>query len=150
MNFFIHQKNVNNKLVLVWEKKIKIRILRIGFRHLMNNILAFGHYWRAQSLMGFTTISKMILLLSRWQRIQNQDSYFQNWLLTCDEQYTGLRTLLKSWEPGGHNNITNDDTSFEVAENTDKQKWMWFRHTDRLYGMTALLFLYTTYTSLTK
>ena len=60
--------------------------------------------------------------------------------MTCDEKYTGLRTLLKSWEPGGHNNITNDDTSFEVAENTDKQKWMWFRHTDRLYGMTALLF----------
>ena len=71
---------------------------------------------------------------------KNQDSYIQNWLLTCDEQYAGLRTLLKSWEPGGHNNITNDDTSFEVAENTDKQKWMWFRHTDRLYGMTALLF----------
>ena len=73
MNFFIHifihQKNVNNKLVLVWEK-IKIRISRISCRHSMNNILAFGHYWRAESLVGFTTISKMIILLSRWQRIQ--------------------------------------------------------------------------------
>ena len=111
----------------------------------MNNTLAFGHYWWAESLVGFTTISKIIILLSRWQRIQTISKIriripIQNWLLTCDEQYTGLRTLLKSWEPSGHNNITNDDTSFEVAENTDKQKWMWFRHTDRLYGMTALLF----------
>ena len=51
-------------------KKIKIRILRISCRHSMNNILAFGHYWRAESLVGFTTTSKMIILLSRWQRIQ--------------------------------------------------------------------------------
>ena len=50
-------------------KKIKIRILRIGFRHLMNNILAFGPYWRAESLVG-TTISQMMILLSRWRRIQ--------------------------------------------------------------------------------
>ena len=136
-------------------KKIKIRILRISCRHSMNNILAFGHYWRAESLVGFTTIhitndNTSLEVAENTDNFKNQDSYIQNWLLTCDEQYTGLRTLLKSWEPSGHNNITNDDTSFEVAENTDKQKWMWFRHTDRLYGMTALLFLYTTYTSLTK
>ena len=35
----------------------------------MKNILAFGPYWRAESLVG-TTISQMMILLSRWRRIQ--------------------------------------------------------------------------------
>ena len=51
------------------EYKIRIRIFRIGCWHVMNNILAFGPYWRAESLVG-TTISQMMILLSRWRRIQ--------------------------------------------------------------------------------
>ena len=136
--------------------KIRIRIFRIGCWHVMNNILAFGPYWRTESLVG-TTISQMKILLSRWQKIQTFAKIrIRIFRIGCWHvmknilAFFGVRTLLKSREPGGHNNITNDDTSLEVAENTDKQKWMWFRHTDRLYGMTALLFLYTTYTSLTK
>ena len=46
MNFFIHifihQKNVNNKLVLVWEKKFKF-VLRISCRHSMSR-----DWWTSQ------------------------------------------------------------------------------------------------------
>ena len=75
MNFFIHigiyiSEKRKQQTRFSMRKKIKIRILSMGCRHSMNNILVFGHYWRAESLVGFTTISKMIKLLSRWQRIQ--------------------------------------------------------------------------------
>ena len=96
--------------------------------------------------MGFTTISNLIILLSRWQRIQTISKIrIRIFRIGCWHVMNNILAFGPYWraerrEPSGHNNITNDDTSFEVAENTDKQKWMWFRHTDRLYGMTALLF----------
>ena len=68
-------KNIMILLLSRWQRiqtitKIRIRLFRIGcWQYMMNNILAFGPYWRAESLVG-TTISQMMILLSRWRRIQ--------------------------------------------------------------------------------